>query len=87
MIVINGIELPQETKAIRLEPAGQLDAAVYAYSAERDILIYFAPTLINIFVEEGMTEEEAWEWFYYNTLGTSAANYPVFIDHEKEEYP
>ena len=86
MVVINGIKLPQDTKAIRLEPAEQLDTAVFSYSPERDILVYFTPTLISCFMEQGMTEEEAWEWFHYNTLGTSVANYPVFIDSDKEEY-
>jgi hypothetical protein len=86
MIIINGIELPQETMAIRLEPSKYLDAAIHSYSSEKDVLIYYVPTLISSFIDQGMTESEAWEWFHYNTLNTHIANYPIFIDHNNKEY-
>lgn len=84
MILINGIELPLETQAIRLEPAEYLDKAVHSYSEDDDILTYYIPTLLDCFVDEGMTYAEAWDWFNYNTLGTYAPNYPNFLDEEGE---
>ena len=79
MIVINGIKIPEDTKSIKLEPSSSLDKAVVEYDKESDVLIYDVETLIKCFIEEGMTEEEAWEWFNYNTLGTSVKGYPKFI--------
>lgn len=85
MILINGIELPQESEAIRLEPASYLDRAVHSYSEEDDILIYYIPTLIECFEEQGMTTEEAWDWFNYNTLGMCGySHYPVFLDEDED---
>ena len=82
MILINEIELPLETQAIRLEPSEDLDKAVYSYSEEDDILTYHIPTLLDCFIAQGMTWEEAWDWFNYNTLGTYAPNYPNFLDED-----
>lgn len=81
MIVINGIKIPEETNSIKLEPSPSLDRAVVAYDVDKDILIYQIETLIECYIEEGMTEEEAWDWFTYNTIGTGhyVENYPNFI--------
>tara|TARA_Y100000592_G_scaffold100310_1_gene179667 strand:- start:6572 stop:6829 length:258 start_codon:yes stop_codon:yes gene_type:complete len=85
MIVINGIEIPRDTNAIKLEPSPQLDKAVVEYDREKDILVYHVDTLISCFVEQGMSTEEAWEWFDYNTLRTGdyIKNYPNFIYEKK----
>jgi hypothetical protein len=85
MIKINGITIPENTGAIKLEPSNLLDKAVIKYDKEKDILYYSVEVLIECFQESGMTEEEAWEWFHYNTLRTAnhVANYPEFI-YKKE---
>ena len=85
MIKINGITIPEDTDAIKLEPSNLLDKAVVKYDKERDILYYSVDILIQCFQESGMSYEEAWEWFHYNTLRTAnyVANYPEFI-YEKD---
>jgi len=81
MIVINGIKIPEDTNSIKLEPSPSLDKAVVAYDIDKDVLIYQIETLIECYVEGGMTEEEAWDWFSYNTVRTGpyVENYPNFI--------
>ena len=81
MIKINGITLPENTRAIKLEPSNLLDRAVVKYDKEKDILHYSVEVLIECFQEDGMTHEEACEWFHYNTLRTAdyVKNYPNFI--------
>ena len=81
MIVINGIKIPGDTNSIKLEPSSSLDRAVVAYDVDKDILIYQIETLIECYMEGGMTEEEAWDWFSYNTVRTGhyVENYPNFI--------
>ena len=84
MIKINGITLPDGTGAIKLEPSSLLDKAVVKYDKEKDILVYSAEMLIECFQEDGMTEEEARDWFSYNTLRTGdyVKQYPEFIYEE-----
>ena len=78
MIIINGFKLPDNTNAIKLEPSS-LDVAVIGYNEKKDVLIYHANILIDCFMHQGMTEDEAWEWFNYNTLGAITSNYPSFV--------
>ena len=84
MIKINGIMLPENTGAIKLEPSKLLDKAVVKYDKEKDILIYSVESLLECFQESGMTEEEARDWFSYNTLRTGdyVKQYPEFIYEE-----
>ena len=84
MIKINGIILPENTGAIKLEPSNLLDKAVVKYDKEKDILIYSVEVLLECFQEDGMTYEEARDWFSYNTLRTGdyVKQYPKFIYEE-----
>jgi hypothetical protein len=84
MIIINGIKIPENAKAIKLEPSPSLDKAIVAYDIDNDILVYDVETLIECYVEGGMTEEEAWDWYSYNTVRTGyyVKNYPRFIHEE-----
>ncbi len=85
MIKINGITLPDGTGAIKLEPSTLLDKAVVRYDKEKDILYYSVEVLLECFQEQGMTEEEARDWFSYNTLRTGdyVKQYPEFIYEEE----
>lgn len=85
MFLINGFKLPEDTNALKLEPSPSLDKAIVEYDKENDVLIYEVEKLIECFVEQGMTEEEAWDWFNYNTLGTYAKGYPKFIYENNEK--
>ena len=79
MLKINGIIIPEDTGAIKLEPSKLLDKAVVKYNKEKDILQYSVEILIECFQESGMTYEEAWDWFNHNTLGVQVEGYPEFI--------
>jgi len=81
MILINGIEVPEDTRSIKLEPSPELDKAIVKYDKTNDILIYDTKSLVKLFMKQGLTEAEAYEWFHYNTLRTAdyVKNYPNFI--------
>lgn len=87
MIFINNVELPEDTNSVRLEPCEELDKAVIGYDQDEDKLIYSVDTLLSCFEAMGMTLQDAWEWFLYNTLRTGdyVENYPIFIDEDGEE--
>ena len=40
MFVINGFKLPENTRAVKLEPSPSLDKAVIEYDKENDVLVY-----------------------------------------------
>lgn len=84
MFIINGFKLPENTRAVKLEPSPSLDKAVVKYDKEKDILYYSVEVLIECFQEDGMTYEEAWDWFNYNTVRTGdyVKQYPEFIYEE-----
>jgi len=81
MIKIEDFTLPDETRAVVLEPRSLLNRAIIEYNEDKDVLIYDVNVLIECFQEGGMTEEEAWDWFHYNTVRTGdyVPNYPKFI--------
>ena len=81
---INGIEIPDDTQALKLEPSPELDIAIIEYDEENDILVYDVETLIECYVNKGMTYEEAWDWYSYNTVrtGNYVKNYPRFVYEE-----
>tara|TARA_Y100000592_G_scaffold26415_1_gene41805 strand:- start:158 stop:421 length:264 start_codon:yes stop_codon:yes gene_type:complete len=84
MFVINGFKLPENTRAVKLEPSPSLDKAIIEYDKENDVLVYDVEVLIECFVENGMSHEEAWDWFNYNTLNTNVQGYPKFT-YEKNK--
>jgi hypothetical protein len=53
----------------------------YAYSPGRgDVAVYDAGRCIEILIQQGMDEEEAWEFFEYNTEGAWVGKgTPVFL--------
>ena len=68
---------------VKLEPSPSLDKAVVEYDKQNDVLVYNVETLIECFIENGMTREEAWDWFNYNTLNTNVQGYPKFTYEKK----
>ena len=57
-----------EPSAIRFDG---LDEAILG-SCHRGFLVYDYDTMVSIFEEMGMSEEEAVEWIDYNVIGTMA---------------
>lgn len=65
------------------------DDAIMGY-AERcglTVVLYDSRKCIEILVErDGMTEEEAWEWFSYNVLGAYVGEKTPMFAFLKEEF-
>lgn len=86
MILINGIEFPDDSEAIILEPREHHSPAIISYDKERDVAIYSERLfLMSLMVCNGFTYSQAIEWYSFNTLAVSMKNYPVFIDDDGEE--
>ncbi len=68
----------------RLEPRSFYDKHIVGVchrSGEDPALVYSMPGILNSHVEEGMTLDEALEWFRYNTLDAcDGRGRPIFID-------
>ena len=54
---------------IVLEPQEQMNACAIGYCADGPSLIYDYEKLVEHFMGEGMTDEEAMEWVDFNILG------------------
>ena len=76
--------LKDGSQAIVLEPRVYHDSAILGYSLEEDRFMYSKQQFLEQLAEQGMTYEEAIEYYHYNTIGTYAKNYPVFLDTEDE---
>lgn len=74
-------------EAIVLEPRAQFNKAIVGI-ASTGVLVYSARLCVQSFIDEGMTDEEALEYFQYNTL--RAMDYvpqetrPIFITSERD---
>ena len=68
--------------AILLEPQEIYNNAIYGYDSEGRV-VYLVDGIIGSLMKDGMTQEEAVEFFEFNTLGTfmgmSNPNKPIFI--------
>lgn len=87
MITVTGLgnedfKLDEYSSAIILEPREHHDSSIVGYNKKEDRFMYCMQYFIEQLVDYGMTEQEACEWFYHNTLGTYVSNYPVFLDLE-----
>ena len=72
--------LPDWSQARRLEPAESYDDAILGYNPMEDRLIYSEDKIIDILItKEGMSVEDAIEWYDYNICGTQGENYPAYI--------
>tara|TARA_B100001248_G_C27361140_1_gene446568 strand:+ start:813 stop:1187 length:375 start_codon:yes stop_codon:yes gene_type:complete len=96
-LIKNKMELTQEEyildqvaeinpDAIVLEPQSTFNRAIIGTDPDGRI-VYSANKIINAFMDvDGMTEEEAIEYFEYNTLGTiqpmGSPNKPFFVYDE-----
>lgn len=65
--------------------ADDLDGAFVGLSQEEDTVkaVYSIQKCIEI-LSDGMTQEEAEEFFWYNVAGSKGENYPMFINTPEE---
>ena len=47
----------------------------------RGYLVYSYAKLIEVFMSQGMTDEEAGEWIDYNVAGIMPQNYTITYEH------
>jgi hypothetical protein len=81
-----------DCEVMRLEPASFYDthiAGVGYHFTHGPVLIYRLRGILNAHVEQdGMTPEEAREYFEFNTLGAwVGAGTPMFIDEDPTDAP
>ena len=86
MIIINGIEFPENSNAIILEPRRCHSPAIINYDYERDVALYSERLFLMSLMEcQDFTYTQAIEWYAFNTLETKLKHYPIFINEDGEE--
>ena len=73
-----------EQEVIMLEPRKSFDSCVVGYDISGRV-IYCRNKIIKAFMKDGMTKDEAVEYYEYNTLGTFQGmsldrNPPIFLN-------
>lgn len=59
---------------------GNFDAAIIGVDQDGERLIYDSTSVVQVLINEGMDEEDAWDYFYYNIAGAYVGeNTPMFI--------
>jgi|ETNvirenome_6_85_1030632.scaffolds.fasta_scaffold146803_2 hypothetical protein len=75
--------MPEESKLLLLEPRDQFDAAFVGYVdrfGQDTIACYDHEKVIETFKSQGMSDDEAREFFSYNTIGAWAGEgTPCFL--------
>jgi len=72
--------LPDWSEALRVEPHEHYDEAILGYDPLEDRLIYNEDKIIDILIiKEGMSVEDAIEYYEYNINGTQGKNTPTYI--------
>jgi len=77
-------KLNDNSCAILLEPRKYHDSSIIGYNKKEDRFMYDMYQFIEQLSDQGMSSEEAYEWFSFNTLGTYVSNYPIFLDSEDD---
>lgn len=73
-----------EPKSIVLAPRDRFDSAIIGYENKR--VVYSEEAIIQIYMEDGMTEEEAIEFYEFNTKGAYMGKYnPIYKSENYEE--
>jgi hypothetical protein len=59
---------------------GNFDAAIIGVDQDGERLIYDSNSVVQVLINDGMDDEDAWEYFYYNIAGAYVGkNTPLFI--------
>ena len=72
----------ENPEALLTEPREDFDQAVVSITTKQDgqvVAVYDEVKIIDVLVDQGMTEDEAWEYFYFNIEGAyMGKNTPVY---------
>lgn len=66
-----------------------LDDAIVGFSEQQGMpscVVYDKEKCLEIYQSQGMTYEEALEWFYFNVVGLGGNGSPVFITRLDDVY-
>ena len=56
------------------------NAAIVGVDQDGERLVYDSNAVVQVLINEGMDEEDAWDYFYYNIAGAYVGkNTPLFI--------
>ncbi len=72
----------ENPEALLMEPREDFDQAVVSITTNQEgqvVAVYDEVKIIDVLVDQGMTEDEAWEYFYFNIEGAyMGKNTPVY---------
>lgn len=81
MSIINQL-VKENPEALLMEPREDFDQAVVSITTNQEgqvVAVYDEVKIIDVLVDQGMTEDEAWEYFYFNIEGAyMGKNTPVY---------
>ena len=76
---------------VRLEPREDYDSAIVAIGYRFNsgpMLVYDIQTIIKMHMDEGLSYDEAMEFFDFNTLGAwLGEGTPMFVNHAPWDFP
>lgn len=80
-LALDELELAlEEADAQLLEPREQFDPALLGFLESPNVAVYAAPKVIEILMRaQGMSHEDAREWFDFNIAGSRGEGYPVYL--------
>ena len=59
---------------------GNFDAAIIGVDKDGERLVYDSTSVVQVLINEGMEEEDAWDYFYFNIeCAYVGENTPMFI--------
>jgi hypothetical protein len=74
----------EENRSIVLAPRDRFDSAIIGYENKR--VVYSEEAIIQIYMEDGMTEEQAIDFYEFNTKGAYMGKYnPIYKSENYEE--
>ena len=84
--IADGIaEMHPDTDMMQMDGYDDCIIGVAMRFGMQPLIAYDVGLVINKLEKEGMTHEEAWEWFHYNMIGGwFGEGTPVFIDTHGE---
>jgi hypothetical protein len=60
--------------------ADGFDAAIVGFDVEEERLVYDSTSVVQVLINEGMDDEDAWDYFFYNIAGAYVGKHtPLFI--------
>lgn len=72
----------ENPEALLMEPREDFDQAVVSITTNQEgqvVAVYDEIKIIDVLMDQGMTEDEAWEYFYFNIEGAyMGKNTPVY---------